>query len=183
MEHHDDHSTPKKGDPYDPDNYRAIAVGSNIGKLFSTILLERLLQFRRGHCPDTRNQLGFTKGAQTLDHIFTINTCVEKYVKKGRKRLYTCFVDFRKAFDTVPRDSSLWKLRNIGVDGSFLECITYMYKNSKTRLKMTGKLSEPLEVNIGTEQGHTLSPELFKIYIHDLSDMLNTLSGLNCPEL
>ena len=55
----------KKGEKTNPDNYRAIAVGSVIGKLFSTILLERLKKFRNETCPDPPNQLGFTKGAQT----------------------------------------------------------------------------------------------------------------------
>ena len=91
----------KKGCPHDPDNYRAIAVGSNLGKLFSTILLNRLLEFRSKHCPDTPNQRGFCKGAQTADHIFSLSTCTEKYVRRQRKRLYTCFVDFRKAFDAT----------------------------------------------------------------------------------
>ena len=173
----------KKGDPYDPDNYRAIAVGSNIGKLFSTILLERLLKFRDKENPDTVNQLGFKKGAQTVDHIFTINTCIEKYVKKEGKRLYTAFVDFRKAFDSIPRASLLLRLKAIGVSGKFHQCLTHMYKNSKTRLKMAGKLSGEIAVETGTEQGHTLSPELFKIYVHSLSEQLNNVPTLTCPSL
>jgi hypothetical protein len=36
----------KKGNKSDPNIYRAIAVGSNLGKLFSGILLDRLIQFR-----------------------------------------------------------------------------------------------------------------------------------------
>ena len=173
----------KKGDPYNPDNYRAIAVGSNIGKLFSSILLERLLTFRAMEHPDTPNQLGFKKGAQTVDHIFTINTCFEKYVKKGKKRLHTAFVDFRKAFDSVPRDALLWRLKEIGVTGRFFDCLEYMYKNSNARLKMAGKLSNKIPVETGTEQGHTLSPELFKIYVHSLSERLNNLDNLDCPIL
>ena len=58
----------KKGDIYNPDNYRAIAIGSNLGKLFSTILLNRLLKFREAHCPDTINQLGFCQGAFDTHH-------------------------------------------------------------------------------------------------------------------
>ena len=84
----------KKGCPHDRDNYRAIAVGSNIGKLFSNILLDRLPDYRAQHSPETTNQRGFCKGAQTADNLFTLNTCIEKYVKVQRKRLYTCF-DFR----------------------------------------------------------------------------------------
>ena len=46
----------KKGSIYDPDNYRAIAIASNLGKLFSSILLKRLIEFRHKNCPDTPNQ-------------------------------------------------------------------------------------------------------------------------------
>ena len=59
----------KKGNKSDPDNYRAIAVSSVIGKLFSTILLERLIKYRLKFNPNPPNQLGFTKNAQTYDHI------------------------------------------------------------------------------------------------------------------
>ena len=69
----------KKGNKSDPDNYRAIAVGSVIGKLFSTILLERLIKYRLKFNPDPPNQLGFTKNAQTYDHIFTMQTIASKY--------------------------------------------------------------------------------------------------------
>jgi hypothetical protein len=70
----------KKGDKSDPNNYRAIAVGSNLGKLFSSILLDRLIIFRNTYCPDPINQLGFVKDAQTNDHILTLTTTIEKYV-------------------------------------------------------------------------------------------------------
>ena len=55
----------KKGCKSNPDNYRAVAVSSNIGKLFSTILLNRILQYKSEQNPDPINQLGFSKGAQT----------------------------------------------------------------------------------------------------------------------
>ena len=173
----------KKGDVYDPDCYRAIAVGSNLGKLFSQILLDRLVKFRAVNFPDTANQLGFCKGAQTVDHIFTLNTCIEKYVHVNKSRLYTCFVDYRKAFDSIPREALLYKLKKYGIKGKFYECIAYMYQHSNARLKMSNKLSELINIEAGTEQGHTLSPELFKIYVHDLSIRLNNLDGYNCPVL
>ena len=71
----------KNGNVYDPNNYRAIAVASNLGKLFAGILLNRLIQFRSEVNPDILNQLGFCKGAQTADYILTLSTCIEKYVK------------------------------------------------------------------------------------------------------
>jgi hypothetical protein len=42
------------------------------------------------------------------------------------KKLYTCFVDFRKAFDTVLREK-LWRvLEGIGVGRRFLACLRSM---------------------------------------------------------
>ena len=72
----------KKGNRGDPNNYRAIAVGSNLGNIFSSILLDRLITFRSTYCPDTSNQLRFVKEAQTSFHVFTLNTCIEKYTKQ-----------------------------------------------------------------------------------------------------
>ena len=172
----------KKGDRSDPNNYRAIAVGSNLGKLFSSILLERLIDFRRRFSPDTDNQLGFVKEAQTNDHVFTLTTCIDKYTKQN-KRLYTCFVDYRKAFDTVCREALLYKLSQIGIKGSFFDCVQYMYQHSKAKLKLLNKISESIDILIGTEQGHPMSPELFKVYLLDLSTDLNNAEGLNTPQL
>jgi len=172
----------KKGDKDNPNNYRAIAVGSNLGKLFSSILLERLIQFRNIHCPDTANQLGFVKEAQTSDHIFTLRTCIEKYTKQ-KKRLYSCFVDYRKAFDTVCREALLFKLCKLGIKGNFFNCVKHMYQNSSAKLKMLNKISEAIDILIGTEQGHPMSPELFKTYLLDLSIDLNEVLGLKIPNL
>ena len=174
----------KKGSIYDPNNYRAIAVASNLGKLFSMILLQRLVEFRSTYQPDTENQLGFCKGAQTSDHILTLTTCITKYtqhVKNGR--LYSCFVDFAKAFDTVCREALLFKLWQMGIRGRFFHCLEFMYQNSSAKVKLLKKLSSKIKILCGTEQGHPMSPELFKCYINDLSEQLNNLDGINAPLL
>ena len=57
----------------------------------------------------------------------------------------------------------------------------HMYSNSSTRIKLIKKLSAAIDVTIGTEQGHPMSPELFKIFIHDLSVQLDNIEELNVP--
>ncbi|NRB81826.1 MAG: endonuclease/exonuclease/phosphatase family protein [Saccharospirillaceae bacterium] len=169
----------KKGDREDPDNYRAIAVSSTIGKLFSTILLERFIKFRTSNCPDPPNQLGFTKGAQTYDHILTLNTITSKYKRKGKK-VFAVYVDFKKAFDSVCREALFYKLAMSNIRGKFYNVLRHMYSHSTGQIKLSNHVSNTFSVSNGTEQGHPLSPDLFKLYLHDLSPLLEFD---DCPEL
>jgi hypothetical protein len=169
----------KKGNPSNPDNYRAIAVCSCIGKLLSTMLLNRLITHRSTACPDPINQAGFRKGSQCNDHIFTLMTIMEKY-KKVKNKVYAVFIDLRKAFDLVCRQALLFKLACYGVNGGFFHLIKSMYSNSTGHIKMKGKISEAFKILKGTEQGHPLSPELFKVYFLELSELLNRATT-NCP--
>ena len=148
------------------------------------MLLKRLVSYRLLCCPDPPNQLGFCKEAQTVDHIFTLDTCISKYIKQG-KRLYSCFIDFKKAFDSVQREALLFKLSQLNIKGKFFDCIHHMYSHSTAKIKMLGKLSKAIDVQVGTEQGHPMSPELFKIFLLDLSYELNHAIGntIQTPEL
>ena len=169
----------KKGCKSNPDNYRAVAVSSTIGKLFSTILLNRILEFKSQNKADPINQLGFTKGAQTNDHILTLSTIASKYKKKNVP-VYAVFVDFRKAFDSVCREALFYKIAKLGIQGKIFNTLYHMYNNSTGQIKLEGHISNKFPIRKGTEQGHPLSPDLFKIYIRDLSDGLDSP---NCPRL
>ena len=55
-----------------------------------------------------------------------------------------------------------------------------MYSNSFSHIKLSGHLSNRIQILKGTEQGHPLSPDLFKILISDLSPLLEIN---DCPKL
>ena len=130
-----------------------------IGKIFSTILLGRLIKYRLKFNPDPPNQLGFTKNAQTYDHIFTMQTIASKY-KKLKKCVYAVFVDFKKAFDSVCRQALSLKLAKSGITGNFYNVLRNMYSNSNAYIKLFGHISNKFKIKKGTEQGHPLSPRL-----------------------
>ena len=58
-----------------------------------------------------------------------------------------------------------------------------MYTNSKAKIKLLNKLSEKIDVLCGTEQGHPMSPELFKCFIYQLSEDLNSVENVEVPLL
>ena len=163
----------KKGDRYNPDHYRAISIGSCMGKLFSSILLARIIDFRKVNCPDPPNQLGFCADAQTSDHVLTLRTLIEKYTRHENQKLFACFVDFRKAFNSVCRQALLYKIAKLGIGGSFFLTLKDMYENSSTKIKLIQKLSDKIDVLVGTKEEHPMSPKHFKIFLLDLSELLN----------
>ena len=75
------------------------------------------------------------------------------------------------------------KLSKLGIQGRFFNCLKFMYENSKAKIKLLNKLSDQMDVLIGTEQGHPMSPELFKFYLLQLSDELNSLDNVELPIL
>ena len=94
----------KKGEHDNPNNFRGLAIGSAFSKLFSMVLLKRLTIFVNSKKLLSPNQIGFSKGHNTSDHIFLMQTLIEKVVKRDKRKLYTAFIDFKKAYDTVDRE-------------------------------------------------------------------------------
>ena len=77
----------KKGDIYNPDNYRGITLSSNVAKVFSHILYERLtLYFTKNLIIDER-QSGFMKGARTADNILLLKVYLKNTVSRKRRNL------------------------------------------------------------------------------------------------
>ena len=162
----------KKGEKTDLDNFRGLAIGSAFGKLFS-ILLNRLMEYIKQKKLILPNQIGFMKGSGTSDHIFLLQTIIEKVVKKGKKKLYVAFIDFKKAYDTVNRDILLNHLKSLGINGIFQRNIAAMYAKTEYQVKLKNEHSPNIQSNLGLKQGCPLSPMLFNLYIDNIKDIFD----------
>lgn len=100
----------KSGNKFDPNNYRGICVSSNLGKLFCSILNSRLQDFLREHDVLSKSQIGFTPKHRTTDHIYTLHTLINKDVHQNKRKIFSCFVDFKKVFDSIWHDGLFLKL-------------------------------------------------------------------------
>ena len=102
--------TYKLGRRSDPATHRGICVSSCLGKLFCSILNQRLLEYIVSLNILHKSQIGFLPNNRTADHLFTLRTLIDKYVHNHNEKIYACFVDFKKAFDSVWHDGHLNKL-------------------------------------------------------------------------
>ena len=85
--------------------------------------------------------------------------------QKGKK-LYTCFVDFQKAFDSIWHDGLFRKLVNKGINGNFLKLIKNIYGKTKCAVKINNKTTDFFNYDKDVQQGNPLSPLLFNLYIN-----------------
>ena len=133
----------KSGARNDPSNYRGICVSSCPGKLFFSILNQRLL----GHAVSLnvlhKSQIGFLPKNRTPHHVLTLRTLIDKYVHGHREKIYACFVDFKKAFDSVWHEGLLHKLLQIDVGGCFYKLIQNLNSNSSCTLRIGRSQPDP----------------------------------------
>ena len=151
-----------------PTNYRGIAVLSCLSKLFSSVLHLRLKKYVLDNNILREEQLGFREGNRTSDSHIILYNLIQKYCQNNNQKIYSCFVDFRKAFDSVPRDLLLKKLLERGVNGKFFNILKAMYSNDRCCVRIGDKISSEFSVNLGVKQGCVLSPLLFNIFLSDL---------------
>jgi hypothetical protein len=100
------HALYKGGDYSQFDNYRGITIGPVLAKVFAMILESRINQWAETNYLRAKGQAGFRKDFRTTNNLFILRTLTEQ-ARFLKKQLYTCFVDFKKAFDIVLRDL-LW---------------------------------------------------------------------------
>ena len=120
-------------------------------------------------------QTGFRKNCRTADHIFVVKTFVYKYVQncKNDSKLYACYTDMNKAFDTIWHDALFLKLQKADISDKIYNLIKSMYSNSRSRVKCKHVLSNSITISQGVYQGSVLSPLLFNIFINDIGDAMS----------
>lgn len=169
----------KKGDPKLMDNYRGISLISVVLKLVTlmvTIRLQRKLEERQWFIPE---QAGFRTLEECAAHACSLYEILVRRQSRN-KRSYVAFIDFRKAYDTVPHEALFRKLELMGVDGRMLRYFRNLYESAGVRVRSGDGLSETIPLLRGLRQGCNASPLLFDIFINDI---LSDCQGLGVEVL
>ena len=90
---------------------------------------------------------------------------------KGQ-HLYCSFVDFTKAFDTIPREGLWQRMEHIGVPMHLRVAVAQLYKEVRCQLKTQTGFSRAFSSNMGVKQGCPLSPTLFGLCIDELEEYM-----------
>ena len=80
-------------------------------------------------------------------HVFILKTLINKYVYKCKMKLYVCFVDFIKAFDSVWRSALFLKLGAKRIKDKFYNILHDMYSNTLYACKYQNFYTETFKAN------------------------------------
>ena len=170
---------PKKDkDPRDPLQNRCITIMCCISKVYSKIINTRIQKYLEDNNLLVDEQNGFRASRSCIDHLFVLCTILRNRKLSGQDT-FLCFIDFKKAFDSVDRTLLLYKLSQIGITGNIYRAVAAMYSNPQSRVVLNDYETDYFDCPIGVKQGDCLSPTLFAIFINDLAqEIKNSNVGL-----
>ena len=97
-------------------------------------------------------------------------------LERGSK-VFSCFLDVRKTFDTVWIDGLLYKLfKDLGIKGRMWLAIKDLYTDVKAQVLYSGELSREFDISQGTGQGRIFAPFMYKVYINSLLQKLSIIA-------
>ncbi|PIO59352.1 hypothetical protein TELCIR_19187 [Teladorsagia circumcincta] len=140
---------PKKGNLSDCGKWRGITLLSVPGKTFCTVLLRRLRTAIDERLRE--EQAEFRTGRSCREQIFTLRNIIEQCVEYCQP-IFINFVDFKKAFDSVHRES-LWSvLRTYGVPQPFISIFKNLYLNSSCCVRTDTGYMPFFQIDTGVRQ-------------------------------
>jgi hypothetical protein len=167
---------PKKGDTRNPAKYRPIACLPTAYKIFTACLTIKI----REHCTSKgiiyEEQNGCRNKAYGCKEQLVIDQLIMEQARTSNRKLCTAYIDYQKAYDSVPHSWLVKSLEIYKVDSKIIKCLRSMMLKWSTIIQVRGQKevvnTEPIRIRRGIYQGDSLSPLWFCLALNPLSMLL-----------
>ena len=167
----------KKGQKYDPANYRPISLTCVLSKLMEHIICSNLMSHAKAHDLLYKLQHGFRERrsceTQLIEFVHDVASNMQ-----GGLQTDVCVLDFSKAFDKVGHCRLLRKLEWYGVNSQTNTWIKSFLGDRTQSVVVEGAESDRVPVLSGVPQGSVLGPCLFLFYINYIAQDLTSTTRL-----
>ncbi|XP_045510128.1 uncharacterized protein LOC123705416 [Colias croceus] len=172
---------PKSNRSADPSQYRPITCLPTIYKALTSVLAAKIAKHIDGNriLADTQN--GCRAGGRGTKELLLIDTVIGQQVKRNRRNLSAAWIDYKKAFDSVPHTWLTRVLELYKIDPSIRGLLGTCMGQWSTMLCLQGKrlsdAEDRIKIRRGIFQGDCLSPLWFCLALNPLSYLLERLGS------
>uniref|UniRef100_A0A1B6GDZ7 Reverse transcriptase domain-containing protein n=1 Tax=Cuerna arida TaxID=1464854 RepID=A0A1B6GDZ7_9HEMI len=157
----------KKGDKTLCQNYRPISIVPILSKVFEALILKQLSKSFDSNNLLSEFQYGFRAGRSTTMAVSHISNSILNAFE-NKESVSMLLFDLTKAFDCIPFDILLTKLKFYGINNNSIEILKSYLTDRKQFVCIKGKHSSLSTIKAGVPQGSVLGPFLFIVAINDL---------------
>ena len=156
----------KKADNLTMQNYRPISILPSLSKVLEKIIHQQLLRFLLETILDPR-MAAYRKG-YSCQHVLLRVVEDWKLALDNRKHVAAMLMDLSKAFDSLPHELIIAKLKAYGMKEEGCAFVWAYLSKRKQRVKLSGRASDWMELLKGVPQGSILGPIFFNIFMNDI---------------
>ncbi|XP_057862981.2 uncharacterized protein LOC131071237 [Cryptomeria japonica] len=131
----------ESGDINKPSNYHTIMVNPLLGKCFRSMVESRISGRAKVEGKRAKGQASFRPRHSTIDHCIMLRHLIEKIWDNQWEEAYCCFVDFKKAFDMVPKDKLWNRMEDLGIPNMYRAAVRRLYEKVRAKIKTSEGMS------------------------------------------
>ena len=168
---------PKSALTNDPSQYRPITCLPTMYKMLTSCIANKIYKHVEDHNILAEQQKGCRRGHQGCKEQLIIDSIILGQAKEYKRNIHTAFIDYKKAYDSVPHSWLLKVLEIYNIHPNIIDFLKNTMQHWRTNLQLQvgnqAISTDRISIKNGIFQGDSLSPLWFCLALNPLSSMLN----------